>query len=341
MTLERHFDSLRVRGYSENTIDAQAKTLGRFIAWCEERDVRRPSEVSRPVLERYQRHLNEYRQVNGQPLSWASQYAHIASLRSYFKWLSKQSLILYNPASDLSLPRRSRRLPMNPLSIEEIEQVLAQPDVKDPLGLRDRAILETFYSTGIRRSELAGLKVTDLDAGRGLLAVRLGKGRKDRVVPIGERALVWIHKYLCDGRPRLVVFSEEEALFLGRDGGPLSLEWLTELVHGYIEDAGLGKRGSCHLLRHSMATLMLEGGADIRYIQEILGHEELRSTQIYTRVSIRALKQVHSATHPARLVRKHEDVTDEENADDRTVDEAEELFSSLAAEADDEEGEDR
>jgi integrase/recombinase XerD len=234
--------------------------------------------VTKPILERYQRHLFAYRQASGQPLSWASQYAHISALPSYFKWLSKQSLILYNPAAELSLPRRSQRLPMNPLSIEEIEWVLAQPDVKDPLGLRDRAVLETFYSTGIRRSELTGLKLSDLDAGRGLLAVRLGKGRKDRVVPIGERALAWIDRYLGEARPELVVLSDEDALFLSRDGGLLSLEWLTELVHAYIEAAGLGKRGSCHLLRHSMATLMLEGGADIRYIQEILGHEELLSS---------------------------------------------------------------
>jgi integrase/recombinase XerD len=329
-TLERHLESLRVLGYSEHTLEGRAKILGRFIAWCEERAVHGPSEVTKPILERYQRHLYQYRQENGQPLSWASQYAHIASLRGYFKWLAKHNLILFNPASELTLPRRSQRLPMHPLSVDEVEQVLAQPDVNDPLGLRDRAVLETFYSTGIRRSELAALRLSDVDAGRGLLMVRLGKGRKDRVVPIGERALAWINRYLCDARPSLVVLSDEEALFLGRDGGALSLEYLTELVHGYIEAAELGKSGSCHLLRHTMATLMLEGGADIRYIQEILGHEELRSTQIYTRVSIRALKQVHSATHPARLERGA-------SARAPLSDEREELLSSLAAEAEEEE----
>jgi integrase/recombinase XerD len=170
----------------------------------------------------------------------------------------------------------------------------------------------------------------DVEAGRGLLAVRLGKGRKDRVVPIGERALAWIDRYLGEARPELVVLSDEDSLFLSRDGGPLSLEWLTELVHGYIEAAGLGKRGSCHLLRHSMATLMLEGGADIRYIQEILGHEELRSTQIYTRVAVRALKQVR-ATRPARLTRSPRVVDESAAGDDRAADE---LLSSLADEAD-------
>jgi integrase/recombinase XerD len=229
-TLERYLESMRVLGYSENTVESRAKVIGRFIAWCEERAVRRPSEVTKPILERYQRHLYQYRQEDGQPLSWASQYAHIASLRGYFKWLAKHNLILFNPASELSLPRRSQRLPMHPLSVEEVERVLAQPDVKDPLGLRDRAILETFYSTGVRRSELAALRLCDVDAGRGLLMVHLGKGRKDRVVPIGERALAWIDRYLCDARPSLVVLTDEDALFLGRDGGAISLEYLTELV---------------------------------------------------------------------------------------------------------------
>jgi integrase/recombinase XerD len=330
--LERYLESMRVLGYSEDTVDTRAKMLGRFNAWCEERAVHRLSEVTKPILERYQRHLYQYRQDNGQPLSWASQYAHIASLRSYFKWLAKQNLILFNPASELSLPRRSQQLPMHPLSVEEVERVLAQPDVKDPLGLRDRAILETFYSTGVRRSELAKLKLSDVDAGRGLLMVRLGKGRKDRVVPIGERALMWIDKYLLETRPQLVMRTDEEALSIGRDGEAFSLEYLTELVHGYIEAAALGRGGSCHLLRHTMATLMLEGGADIRYIQEMLGHEELRSTQIYTRVAVRALKKVHSATHPARLARGARPKA-------ASTDEHDELLSSLAAEVEQEEDE--
>jgi integrase/recombinase XerD len=325
VTLERHLEWMRVVSYSEHTIEGRAAMLRRFVIWCEERAVRRPSEVTKPILERYQRQLYHYRQQNGQPLSWSSQYAHISSLRAYFKWLAKQNLILYNPASELAPPRRSHKLPRHSLSIEEVERVLLEPDLKDAFGLRDRAILETFYSTGIRRTELAGLKLYDLDAGRGVLMVRLGKGRKDRVVPIGERALLWVDKYLVEVRPSLVVRNDEQALFLGKDGEPMTPDYLTQLVHGYVETAELGKRGSCHLLRHTMATLMLEGGADIRYIQEILGHEELSSTQVYTRVSIRALKQVHTATHPARLERSAR--TRAESSVER-----DELLSSLAAE---------
>jgi integrase/recombinase XerD len=166
--------------------------------------------------------------------------------------------------------------------------------------VRDRAILEVFYSTGIRRSELAHLAVTDIDHERATLLVRQGKGKKDRLIPVGERALAWVHRYLAEVRPKLAVAGDDDGtLFLSADGMPFALDALTRLASQYVKASGVPKTGACHLFRHTMATLMLEGGADIRYIQAMLGHAELSTTQIYAQVSVRALQAVHSATHPA------------------------------------------
>ena len=166
-------------------------------------------------------------------------------------------------------------------------------------GVRDRSILEALYSTGMRRMEVAGLRLYDLDPGRGTVMVRLGRGKRDRVVPIGDRALAWVRKYLADVRPGLVIEPDEGVLFLSQRGRRISDDRLSRLVRRYVDAADLGKGGACHLLRHTMATLMLEGGADIRFIQAMLGHASLKTTQVYAHVSIGKLKEVHAATHPA------------------------------------------
>ena len=297
--MKRYLEWLRARNYSERTVENREGYLGFFIAWCEARSLSRPHEVTKPILERYQRHLFHLRKDNGKPLSFRAQHSRLVPVRAYFKWLTRQNVILSNPASELELPRLERRLPKHVLTAEEAEQVLMQPDVSEPLGLRDRAILETLYSTGIRRMEVLGLSIYDLDGERGTLMVRQGKGKKDRMVPIGARALRWIGRYVDDVRPQLVMPPDEGALFLTSFGERFTPNRLTQMVRGYVDAAELGKRGACHLFRHTMATLMLEGGADIRFIQEMLGHAELSTTQLYTQVSIRKLKEIHSATHPA------------------------------------------
>jgi len=217
------------------------------------------------------------------------------------------------------------------LSIAEGEQVISQPDIHDPLGLRDRAILETLYSTGVRRLELIHLKLYDLDLARGIVTIRQGKGKKDRVIPIGDRAVAWIEKYLAAARPRLVVEPDAGTLFLTADGEEIGRDHLTFMARGYIAQAKIGKTGACHLFRHTMATLMLEGGADIRFIQQMLGHAKLSSTQIYTQVSIRMLKQVHSMTHPAQLHKPTAATGDEQNEQQKAA-----LLAALEAEAEEE-----
>jgi integrase/recombinase XerD len=300
---EAYFDWMRVKNYSERTIANRRNYLRDFVQWCDARGLTQPADITPPLLERYQRALFYYRQRSGRPLSFRSQHTRLTSVRAFFKWLARQRYLLYNPAAELELPKLEKRLPQHVLTEAEAETILALPDLETPLGLRDRAILEVLYSTGIRRMEVIGLQVYDLDAERGTLMIRQGKGRKDRMVPVGERAVGWIDAYLRQSRPHLVREPDDGVLFLTAVGTPLSRDRLSELVRNYILDADIGKTGSCHLFRHTVATLMLEHGADIRCIQQLLGHANLDTTQIYTQVSIRQLKAIHTATHPAARAR--------------------------------------
>jgi len=328
--LAEYMSALKVRDFSEHTIRNRHSHIRSFLEWCAERGLTEPTEITRPVLESFQRHLFHYRKRDGEPMSFRSQHVRLVALRCWFRWLTRQNLILHNPASEIELPRLGRRLPKHVLTIPEVEQVLQQPDIADPLGLRDRVILEVLYSCGIRRAEVIHLKLYDLDAERGTLLIRQGKGKKDRFVPIGERAIAWVQKYIREMRPQLVTEPDLGTMFLTGAGEEISADHLTLTIGGYVQKANLGKTGACHLFRHTMATLMLEGGADVRYIQQMLGHAELSTTEIYTHVSIRALKQVHTATHPgAALDHEHKQPT-AETTDDQAK---EELFAALDAEA--------
>jgi integrase/recombinase XerD len=301
----RYLERLRIRAYSERTLTTKSGYLQLFIGWAGDRGIDKPAEVTKPFLEAYQRHLFYLRKPSGKSLTFSSQRQRMQTLRTFFRWLTRENAIGSNPASDLELPRVERRLPRAVLSEREVEKVLTLPDTTDPLGLRDRAMMEVLYSTGLRRAELAALELFDVDAERGTVSVRLGKGKKDRVVPIGARALLWLARYLDQARPLLAVPPDPGVLFVCERGERLGLPRLTQLMTRYVEAAKVGKRGACHIFRHTMATLMLEGGADVRFIQEILGHVELSTTQVYTRISIRHLKAVHDATHPgATLQRK-------------------------------------
>ncbi|MBT1536867.1 site-specific tyrosine recombinase XerC [Ralstonia solanacearum] len=301
--MEAHFEALLVAGYSADTVRARRISLRRFIVWCEERGIAQPADVTKIVLERYQRHLFYYRKPNGAPLTLGSQHGALAPLKTWFKWLARENHILYNPASELDLPKLPKHLPRAILSVQEVEAILAEADPDTPYGLRDRAMLELLYSTGIRRMEVAGLALYDVDAMRRLVFVREGKGAKDRVVPIGERALAWLDRYLTEARPQLIV-GQQQALFVTDYGEPVSPEFVASHVKRYMEFAGIQKPGATHLLRHAMATHMLEAGADVRVLQALLGHANLNTTEIYTHVSIEHLRAIHDATHPARLQRE-------------------------------------
>jgi len=305
--LRRYLAHLSEKHYSPETVESRQRLLGFFIAWCEERGVLRPQEVDKKLLEQYQRKLFHHRKANGEPLCVGSQNLRLVQIRHWFGWMAKTGTLAFSPGAELELPRLEKRLPRGVLSAREAETAVGMPDPDTPLGLRDRAMLETLYSTGIRRSELVGLCLRDVDWERGTVMVRLGKGKKDRMVPIGERALAWVRKYRDEARPELMLGrADEGVLFVSVRGKALKAPSLTALAGDYVRKAGLGGRGACHLFRHTAATLMLENGADIRFIQEMLGHADLSATQIYAQVSIGKLKEVHTRTHPGRLARPGE-----------------------------------
>lgn len=289
---------LAVRNHAAQTIEGRRFALKTFIDWCHERQLVKASAITRPILESHQAWLWRYRTKAGKPLGISTQRNKLGALKAYFAWLVRQNVIHANPASELELPRPEKRLHAEALSAAQIEAVMAVPDIDDPLGLRDRVMLEVFYATGIRRAELTRLEVSDIHTERRTLRVK-GKGGKERVVPIGERAAHWLARYCAEVRPRLLLNVQEQALFLTSYGAAFNPDVLSRQVAATFRKAGLARAGSCHLLRHTCATHMLEGGADIRFIQQLLGHEKLETTAIYTEVTITQLQAVHERCHPA------------------------------------------
>lgn len=295
------------RGYSPATTDGRRRDIAVFVRWAHERGVSDWRHVDRRMLEQFQRaQFQATASGKEQPLSTRTQVQRLAALQAIFRFLVKAEHIAANPAADLELPRMAKRLPKTALTADEAEQVMLVPDVTHPMGVRLRAILEVFYSTGLRRLELIRLVVSDVDFGRGIVYVQRGKGGKDRLVPIGERALLWVKKYLVEVRPLFVVDVAQQALFVTNSGNEFRSSRLNKIVTGAIAKANLGKSGSCHMLRHTMATLMLEGGADTRYIQAMLGHADASTTSIYTHVAIGKLQEVHRMSHPAKMTRADE-----------------------------------
>jgi len=300
---EHYLQHLETRNYSLLTVSDRRLALITFLRWCQDRELYQPQEVTRTILESYQRAMYRHRKANGNPLGFATQRGRLIAIKDFFRWLCRENHILHNPASELEMPRCEKRLPSGCLSEADVETILAQPDINDLMGIRDRAILETLYSSGIRRTEVARLAIDDVYAERGVLFVH-GKGKKDRLVPIGERALAWIKKYLADVRPELSIDPREKALFISAYGDTgISPASLSGMVTDYIRKAGIAK-GGCHLFRHSCATHMLANGADIRFIQQMLGHANLSTTQIYTEVTITQLQRIHAMTHPAARTQK-------------------------------------
>lgn len=314
--LLQYNEAMIIRGYSKSTLHRRESDIRRFIGWCDDRSIDTPQDITKPILERYQKYLYYYRQANGQPLSATSQNHYLTSVRQYFKWLTQQNYLLYNPASELVIIKQNPSLPVV-LSVQEINLLLQQPDITQANGLRDRAILELFYSTGIRRTELCNLTMQDISLSRETVYVRQGKGNKDRLIPMGKRALHWITRYLNEVRPTLMIDVKEVAFFLNDYGTAFRDTKVGDKVKRYLRNAGLDVPGSCHLLRHAMATHMMDNGAEIRFIQAMLGHETYKATQMYTHVSIRKLQAVHHSTHPAKL-KQHKD-NDNEKDDEQTV----------------------
>jgi len=293
------------------SVGMRQRSLARFVEWAHERGLRHPRELSRAVLESYQRHLYLARSKrDGQPLSLHSQEVLISALRGWCKWLTRDGHIPANPAADLEMPRMPRTLPRVLLSVDQVRQLMALPDVQGLTGVRDRAMLELLYGSGMRRSELTRLQLGDVDLANGTVFIRQGKGRRDRYVPMGASAAHWTRRYCAEVRPMIaghagqvgeagqgIGAATDWTLFLTDYGESFERGRLTDMVSRYLRSIGV-EHGSCHVLRHACATHMLEAGAELRFIQVLLGHADMSTTQIYTHVAIGKLIEVHAATHP-------------------------------------------
>ncbi len=303
--VDKYLQDLALKNYSQNTIYTYTLRLNAFLEWSEERALTLAASITVEHIERYRRYLHQY-QYKEKRLKAATQKNHLLVVKQYFTWLTRYRWIVINPTADMALPKIPYQLTHRLLSQAEIKRLIDVIDLDSKTGLRDRSIIETLYSTGIRRAELINLNIDDIDIADGMVLVRLGKGNKDRRIPIGDRALHWLDRYLTEWRPDCPRSNLSNTLYLSEKGYKTRDGDIGKRIREYKQKAGITKLGGCHLFRHAMATHMLDNGADIRYIQEMLGHSNLSSTQIYTKVSNQRLKDVHKQTHPAALVEEEE-----------------------------------
>lgn len=286
-------------GESNATLKTKRVLLTRFVEWAATQGTYNIQDLDLLVLEEYRRHLNRYRKRDGNPLDISTQCARLMAVTKFVKTMDYYDVIDGTFAKKFRLPRIPRRLPKNIPSVEDIERMLDQALIMGRLGLRNRAIIEVFYATGIRRIELVNMNIRDLDFQRQILTVREGKNKNDRNVPIARRALDWVERYLKEMRPSQAKLDSGEALFLTEAGQRMKPHKVTDMVTKCIKRSGIDKEGACHVLRHATGTEMVRHGADIKVVQEMLGHSDISSTQIYAHVTINDLNRVYYETHPA------------------------------------------
>jgi integrase/recombinase XerD len=282
------------RGLSRNTLEAYRTDLLQFGAFLHRRGLR-ATEAGHGDLAAF---LAELAAGNGErpPVAAATLQRKAACLRSFYRHLRREGLIEHDPTAELRGPPRTKRLPAV-LSREEVVMLLSQPRGSEPRALRDRALLEVMYACGLRASEAVGLELADVDLEEGMLRAR-GKGSKERMVPIGREAVAALGAYLTRGRPLLVGVKVESRLFLNRRGSGLTRQGLYKIIQGHAGRVGLQDKMSPHTLRHTFATHLLAGGCDLRSLQEMLGHADLATTQVYTHLSAERLKDVYFSAHP-------------------------------------------
>ncbi len=289
--LARFLEHLRTnRGASPYTLKNYRTDIGQFIEYCRERDVRRLAQIDRAFLRAYLETLE------ARGYAKASIVRRLAELRSFGAFLVRDGVVQQNPFRAVSAPRRPERLPRF-LTVAEVEALLEAPDLETPAGLRDRAIIEVLYGAGLRVSELAALDVGDVDLAQAQVRV-IGKGSKERIGLLGQPAVQALRRYIEAGRPALLGGRPTSALWLNRRGGRLSTRAVALMLSRAARQAGLRQNVSPHMLRHSFATHLLDGGADIRIVQELLGHASLSTTQVYTHVSQSRAREVYQRAHP-------------------------------------------
>jgi integrase/recombinase XerD len=295
---------MKLHGFSQRTIPNYLYNIRLFIEYLAEMGIANLADADRKVLTDYQLHVS-LALHRGRRLAHITQRNRIICLKTFYRYLVRNGAAIADPTVDLDLPRVRDQLPANVLTKKEIARLLAQPDTSGPCGIRDRAILELLYSSGIRVSEMSGLNLEDLDLHGGELRV-LGKGDKERLVPLGEVACDYVGLYLEGARPWLAP-AEQRALFVTVRGRRFIATNVSALVREYGKRAGIHKRVTPHALRHTCATHLLKGKADIRQIQRILGHASIATTQRYTKVEITDLKEVLKRCHPRERKEIHVD----------------------------------
>lgn len=287
----------RRRGFAARTLKNFRKYLELYAAFLDLRALPDPREATRATIADFQAHLMVHRCQRGRPYSTSARIHVLAWLKRLYEYLLDEQKILTDPTAGLKLPRQGRRLPRSILSADEMRRLLLAPDVTTPAGLRDRALLELVYGTGLRFSEIVDLAVHDVDLEEQVLWVRQGKGRKDRVLPLGRWATHWLRRYLTasDAVRRR---RGTERVFLASRADRISNEMLNLSLRTYVRQADIAKSVSIHTIRHTFATVLLQGGADIRKIQKLLGHSQLTTTEIYTHLDLADLRRVQARCHP-------------------------------------------
>ncbi|MGB7804310.1 MAG: site-specific tyrosine recombinase XerD [Actinomycetota bacterium] len=297
---ERYLDHLTVeRGLSEHTLMAYRRDLRRYLEFLAKRDITEPGEVEEATIRSFVASLSAATYGEGEderPYRASSVARTLSSVRSFHRFMVRDGVADRDPAGGVSQPKLPRSLP-RPLTVEEVTRLLEAPDPATPVGIRDRAILELLYGAGLRISELVGLDVDDVDLDPGSVRV-LGKGGKEREVPLGRYGREAVEAYVTRTRPEFASTKSRGALFLNQRGGRLTRQSCARLLAAHVATADIDRRVSLHTLRHSFATHLLEGGADVRVVQELLGHASVATTQIYTLVTREHLREVYYASHP-------------------------------------------
>jgi integrase/recombinase XerD len=283
---------------SEGTRIWQTVLLTKFFAFLEQEEIWNLNDVDGKVMLRYQIHLSQLKNKKNKAYHPSVQNLGISAVRKLFKYLRRKGEVEDDPTVDMEASKTPHHLPRSILSVEEMKRLLAQPDERKPLGLRDRALLEVLYSTGVRQAEVLHLDINDLNPDGGTIFIRDGKGSRDRVVPCGRIAWECLEKYIRDSRPSQIKDSMDQAVFISREGSRLGKQGLLTMVKRHGKMSGIIRSISPHTIRASVATHLADNGCGIRFIQELLGHASINTTQLYISVSIRQLKEVHRRFHP-------------------------------------------
>ena len=302
LQIERFLDHLLVeRGLSSHTIAAYRRDLARYAAFLRERGISDARRVRDRDVAAHVAAVSASTHGDGAPYRASSVVRALSSVRAFHRFLLREGQIDRDPTAGVVRPKLPRRLP-RPLSVDDVARLLAQPEPSSAAGLRDRAVLETLYGAGVRISELVGLDVDDVDLEEGSVRV-FGKGSKERDVPLGRYARDAIGAYLTRARPQIAGPRSRSALFLNLRGGRLTRQGCAGILGKHARAARIGTHVSPHTLRHSFATHLLEGGADVRVVQELLGHASVATTQVYTLVTKEHLREVYFTSHPRARTR--------------------------------------